>query len=530
MKALPILYGTFAAVLWANESSGFRRMGSLINHRDFSLATSSEIHRARAFGMSTKEVETVTANGSTKQTENDYDTSKALSALQKLVERQRSEILETERLIEQFSEELLSGTNRTKVADLIKNNTLGMKTSSILSAFDYGFRSRSQGCTTDLVGGGAEGDQFGSYGGPPGNFFSIGVQQFNRNLDAIRGEYKDEEPSEVTSEQRKLRRMLRRLTLNTTAIWEREKADDPVPSPLLVKIPYTVLCYFLDFVFEGRYVPSRFFFLETVARMPYFSYISMLHLYETLGFWRRSADVKRIHFAEEWNEFHHLLIMESLGGDQKWWVRFLAQHAAILYYFTLVILFAVSPTLSYKFSEMLETHAVHTYSQLLDENEEILKKLPPSVAAVEYYSIGAFDPLFDEYQTSMPVGTLRMPRDNIRSLYDVFAAIRDDEAEHVKTMEACLDPNVVVRSPSVEKNFLLAAALTAIVGYVASTGDFSGVSLVDEMDLGTMAAGEVDELMQQGSAPLFQDVAEGGLSASMFEPIRRYIVQLLQRL
>jgi ubiquinol oxidase len=52
--------------------------------------------------------------------------------------------------------------------------------------------------------------------------------------------------------------------------------------------------------------------------MPYLSYISMLHLYESLGWWRRSADVKRIHFAEEWNEFHHLLVMEALGGDQRW--------------------------------------------------------------------------------------------------------------------------------------------------------------------------------------------------------------------
>ena len=25
-----------------------------------------------------------------------------------------------------------------------------------------------------------------------------------------------------------------------------------------------------------------------------------------------------MHFAEEWNEYHHLLIHESLGGDTKW--------------------------------------------------------------------------------------------------------------------------------------------------------------------------------------------------------------------
>lgn len=36
----------------------------------------------------------------------------------------------------------------------------------------------------------------------------------------------------------------------------------------------------------------------SACRMPYFSYISMLHLYETLGWWSVGADVRKIHFAE----------------------------------------------------------------------------------------------------------------------------------------------------------------------------------------------------------------------------------------
>ena len=40
----------------------------------------------------------------------------------------------------------------------------------------------------------------------------------------------------------------------------------------------------------------------------------------------------QVHFAEEWNEIHHLMIMESLGGDQLWIDRFMAQHAAVFYY------------------------------------------------------------------------------------------------------------------------------------------------------------------------------------------------------
>lgn len=209
-----------------------------------------------------------------------------------------------------------------------------------------------------------------------------------RNLNAMKGEYKEEIDAHVTPKQLELQQKLKNLTLNSTAIWEREEARGEIVAPFIIKIPYYALCTLLDVVFEGRYVFSRLYLLETVARMPYFSYITMLHLYETLGFWRRSSEVKRVHFAEEWNEFHHLLVMESLGGDQAWWVRFVAQHSAIAYFVGLMILWGLSPSLSYKFSELLETHAVDTYGQFIDENEEALKKLPPSLAAVEYYTIG----------------------------------------------------------------------------------------------------------------------------------------------
>jgi ubiquinol oxidase len=275
--------------------------------------------------------------------------------------------------------------------------------SSVLSGFDYGFVSRSQGVRSTLTGGGFAGDgndgSFESYG-PPANIIVLGSQQFIRNLKAMKDEYDDEEEVELTPRQRELREKLEQLTLNSTAIWERELAEGPLNAPFLIKIPYVVLCWFLDVLFEGRYVFSRFFLLETVARMPYFSYITMLHLYESLGFWRRSSDIKRIHFAEEWNEFHHLLIMESLGGDQRWWVRAVSQHSAMVYYIVLCILWAMSPTLAYKFSELLESHAVNTYGGFVEENKDLLKTLPPSMAAIQYYSLGGADPFFGEYQTT----------------------------------------------------------------------------------------------------------------------------------
>jgi hypothetical protein len=55
-------------------------------------------------------------------------------------------------------------------------------------------------------------------------------------------------------------------------------------------------------------------------------------LYELLGWWRRSSELQRVHFAEQWNEYQHLLVMESLGGDRSWRDRFLAQHAALAYF------------------------------------------------------------------------------------------------------------------------------------------------------------------------------------------------------
>merc|ERR1712127_852666 len=297
---------------------------------------------------------------------------------------------------------------------------------------DYGFISRSEGSQPSNLVNGLPADEYDSTSqafedyGPPSNFIDLGVKAFFRNLKAIQGERNHEDEKKISEKQKKLHAKLKQLTLDNAAIWKREEASNKVEAPLVIKIPYLFLCYLLDYVFDGKYVPSRFYLLETVARMPYFSYIAMLHLYETLGWWRRSADVKRVHFAEEWNEFHHLLIMESLGGDQPYWVRFMAQHSALAYYIALCMLWMMSPSLSYKFSEMLETHAVDTYGQFVDENKEKLKELPPSLVAVEYYTVGVSDPMFGEYQTasvSNPHRGVRKPGTNMRSLYDVFVAI-----------------------------------------------------------------------------------------------------------
>jgi hypothetical protein len=74
------------------------------------------------------------------------------------------------------------------------------------------------------------------------------------------------------------------------------------------------------------------------------------------------------------------------------------------------------------------------------------------------------------------------------SLYDVFCAIRADEGDHVSTMQACLDPEATLRSPSLEKRVLAGIALAAAVGFLVSTGDF--VDFTDVADVAGDAAAE----------------------------------------
>ena len=220
----------------------------------------------------------------------------SVDSLKNLLKRQQEEVEETARLIKRLESAQGKLTKENIDEDCEHISTAA----SILAGFDYGFKSRSEGPTVAELKSASP--AFEGYG-PPANVWTLGTQQFMRNLRAMVGEYRDEEDVELSPRQKEVREALENLTLSSDAIWEREIADGPIEAPWIIKIPYLVLCYMLDRVFEGKYVFNRFFLLETVARMPYFSYIAALHLYETLGFWRRSADVKRIHFAEEMNEF-----------------------------------------------------------------------------------------------------------------------------------------------------------------------------------------------------------------------------------
>ena len=222
------------------------------------------------------------------------------------------------------------------------------------STYDYGFSSKSNGISND--------NRTPDGGLVPSNALILASENFKREFKNIYDTiFHLNNKDEKSYRNDVVREKLLSLQLSNKDIWDREHARPEVKAPWVIKLPYYILCVLLDNFFVGKPI-YRFYFLETVARMPYFSYITMIHMYETLGWWRNSIENKRIHFAQEYNEYHHLLIMESLGGDQEWFVRFLAQHASIVYYFIMVTLWVLSPTLAYNFSELIESHAVDTYT------------------------------------------------------------------------------------------------------------------------------------------------------------------------
>lgn len=207
---------------------------------------------------------------------------------------------------------------------------------------------------------------------------------------------------------------LTHLTLDTKALWELELSEQTVEAPPVMMGVYYAICHGLDFVYQEDPI-ARFMFLETLARQPYFSYVALYHLYETLGFWSIASHCKKLHLDQENNECAHLRIMEELGGTRKWKDRFLARHASLAYFAVLLVLYMVSPLTAYKTSELLESHAKFTYQQFTSENKEALEKIAPP-PSVELYT---------------PV--LESARE-MRTLYDVFLNIMDDETTHSETI------------------------------------------------------------------------------------------------
>lgn len=207
------------------------------------------------------------------------------------------------------------------------------------------------------------------------------------------------------------RDQLAKLELSNDLLWKYEQKRKPVDNvPLIMFLVYRSITYLLDKIYEDRPI-ARFYFLENVARIPYFSYVACLHFYETIGLWQIDEKLRKQHFEEEANETNHLLIMQALGGEAFWVDRFLARHASIAYYIVLLGFYFVSPQLAYKASELLERHAVDTYETFIKQNKERLKLLVAPDIAKKIY------------------------KGKVNNLYDTFRMISFDEYSHANEME-----------------------------------------------------------------------------------------------
>jgi ubiquinol oxidase len=237
-------------------------------------------------------------------------------------------------------------------------------------------------------------------------------------------------------------------TLTTTS-----KSPVPVPPPqekarqmmdariynfnkIVIDTVYDIICALYPVKGTARDF-ARFYVLETVARVPYFAYLSVMHLRETFGDRQDFMSQKmRTHYAEADNELHHLLIMESLGGNSSVVDRTIAQTMAFGYYWYVVAIYSINEAAAYHLSELIEDHAYNTYSKYLKEHEAMLKSLPvPPIARKYYVDDNPF--LFDLFCTVKDKddqGNFSTRRPVLNTLYDVFVNVRDDEKEHWKTL------------------------------------------------------------------------------------------------
>ena len=136
------------------------------------------------------------------------------------------------------------------------------------------------------------------------------------------------------------------------------------------EITLNITVAIIDFLYKGRDF-QRFWVLEEIARAPYFAFLSVLHLRESMGL--RGPEhlyLMKEHFNQSVNETEHLEYMESKGGNAYWVDRFLARHLVLLYYWVNVAYYWIAPRAAYHLSYEVECHAAETYDKYLQSHPE----------------------------------------------------------------------------------------------------------------------------------------------------------------
>jgi hypothetical protein len=131
---------------------------------------------------------------------------------------------------------------------------------------------------------------------------------------------------------------------------------------------------------------QRFWVLETIARAPYFAFVSVLHLKESLGLRDLSHyQLMKEHFAQTINETEHLIEMEHRGGADRWIDRFFAYHLVLIYYWILVVYYFIAPVSAYHLNAGIEFHATETYLDYLWQHQEDTRIAEIAVDEMNHY-------------------------------------------------------------------------------------------------------------------------------------------------
>lgn len=207
--------------------------------------------------------------------------------------------------------------------------------------------------------------------------------------------------------------------------------------------------------------------LATLGRIPYFAYLSVMHLKETFGDRGpandstanddnnascRSSNLNRIetmrmHFARADNEFHHLEILEDLGGanEPNQWI---ARSLSVLYFWTVAGLFCWNETRAYQLQRVV-AHKVFldVFEKFLVSNESELRARPVPDSARNYYEVDfqkdsyLFDAIASNNNDTENDARISDHHSNPRrphpldSLYDVLWNIYVDEKDHLRSLD-----------------------------------------------------------------------------------------------
>ncbi len=147
----------------------------------------------------------------------------------------------------------------------------------------------------------------------------------------------------------------------------------------------TVTISIIDFLYRDLPI-QRFWVLETIARAPYFAFVSVLHLKESLGLRDLSHYyLMKEHFAQTINETEHLREMESRGGADRWVDRFFAYHLVLIYYWILVGYYFIAPVSAYHQNAGIEYHATETYLNYFWDHPEDTRIGEIAVDEINHY-------------------------------------------------------------------------------------------------------------------------------------------------